>query len=96
MICNLDDLAHTIGAGHQTEESIAKRLFKDTECGITFSAHAAGVTVAGFAEGSDAECPPHALDYPFSAEEFEAAITEADTEGCEAFDDANEYDEHAP
>ena len=37
-IRNIADLAAHVGAAHPTAESIAKRLFKDTRCGVNFSA----------------------------------------------------------
>jgi len=53
---------------------IARRLFKDTDCGIGFHADEKGVTVAGYCEGSDVECPAHRIDYPFTEEAFDAAV----------------------
>jgi hypothetical protein len=71
-------------------ESIGKRLFKDTECGISFNAMQARVIVAGYAEGSDAELPCHALEYPFTSGEFDALVILADAEGSQEWDEAND------
>lgn len=93
------DLAEEIGLGLKGEEaelvvrSIAKRLFKDTECGISFSSTCEGVTVAGYAEGSDAELPGHTLEYPFPPDHFWEAVKVADQEGCEEWERANESDD---
>lgn len=84
----LEDLANHLGASHPTAESIARRLYKDTRCGIGFEANEEGVSVAGYAEGVDAECPDHNLAWPFELSEFDRAVAIADDEGCEMFDDA--------
>jgi hypothetical protein len=85
-IKNLNDVAAEVSAAHDTPESIAKRLFKDTRCGIGFTGHDRGISVAGYAEGTDAECPSHELDFPFTSEEFWAAVETADDEGCEMWE----------
>ena len=72
---------------------IAKRLFKDTRCGIGFYADDGGVTVAGYCEGTDADCPAHRLTYPFTAEAFDAACEEADQEGCDLWDETHGCDD---
>jgi len=80
--------------GDRAVARIGKALFKGTECGISFGTVEAGVYVAGYAEGSDAECSVIELLYPFTPEEFWEATEEADREGCEAWDEAN-FDETA-
>jgi hypothetical protein len=83
---------------NKTNESrIARRLYKATDCGISFwyvkggvriagYAENAGVGVAGYAEGTDVECEPHVLRFPFYPEQFWSAVELADREGCELFD----------
>ena len=55
---NLADLAAHLSANRNTQGSIAKRLFKDTRCGISFYVHPGGhqVSVAGYAEADQEGC----------------------------------------
>jgi hypothetical protein len=93
-IRNLRQLAEHVGANHtrgSTEElkrSIAHRLYKDTECGISFYTPPDGkwVTVSGYCEGSDAEHPSYKLTFPFAAEEFDKAVEKADQDGVDEWD----------
>ena len=89
MIANLKALCEETCAAHENEESVGRRLFKDTECGIGFGCLEGGVVVAGHADGADAECPGHELKYPFTAESFWAAVKVADEEGCEMWEEWN-------
>ena len=91
VILNISDLAHAIGC---PEHYIGKALFKGTRCGICFEETDTGVIVAGYAEGSDAECPAHELEYPFTIDEFWRAVEFADDEGCELWEMANGEDSH--
>lgn len=179
-IYNLSDLSDHVGASCPTVESIGRRLYKDTECGVSFGvamvsggttartfsalfapsvigwrciswreAHGVrqswgtmpqalreylqceegttigydprtiqesaivrrsvvlgcvrltvtinvpkpsrpGVSVAGYAEGSDGQPCPHLLAFPFSPDAFDAAVSEADADGCALFEEAND------
>lgn len=92
-IRSLQDLAVLVSANQDTEASIGHRLFKDTECGIVFSSRGfVGVVVAGYAEGSDTCIDGHEVDYPFTAETFWSAVSIADEEGCEVWDEWNTLD----
>ena len=44
------------------------------------------VGVAGYAEGADAECYTHELAFPFTDEAFDAAVKQADEDGCELWE----------
>jgi len=74
------------------KQRMKKSVFKYTECGCTFDADERGVSVAGYAEGSDAELPRHILSWGFTIEQFNYALNEADAEGVEEWELANEYD----
>jgi len=89
VIRNLSDLAARVGANRDTEKSIARRLFKDTECGISFWTTQTGVGVAGYCEGDVGDCPSYTLDYPFTETEFEDAVEVADRDGCELWDETH-------
>ena len=69
-----------------------KMVFKYTDCGCSFDADEKGVWVCGYAEGSDAELPMRCLEWGFTMEEFNSALEQADIEGVEEWDRANEYD----
>ena len=89
-------LAEQVGAVLQDEDEarlvLEKNTFKYTECGCVFDADENGVYVAGYAEGSDAELPGHSLNWGFTIEEFNDALNDADAEGVEEWERANEYD----
>ena len=91
MLTCLEDIATEIGC-NPTGSSIAKALFKATECGITFNHGPAGISLRGYAEGADAECGPIELAYPIGVEDFWTAVDHADYDGCELFNEWNEYD----
>ena len=65
-------------------EAVARRLYKDTECGISFfeDPDKEYVSVSGYTEGVDQPCPAHILHYPFTAPEFDEAVKAADEDGC--------------
>jgi hypothetical protein len=186
MIRNLEDLAKYVGAARPTAESISRRLYKDTECGVSFTTGPIqtfrsfertytvrwiqaitgwmvsawrpaggkkqarsempaalreyldlsnrgtveydpqtieapqiikrtaapygglwmtvrinvtetkakpGISVAGYAEGSDAQPTPYTLTFPFTGATFDEILAEADRDGCDLFDDAQETEE---
>ncbi len=64
---------------------LEKRLFKDTTCGVCFSVHKdiSGVSVSGYVEGLDVECPMHSFPFPFHIDDFKAAVQVCDTEANE-------------
>lgn len=86
-ITSLADLATHIGCD---PARILRLLFKDTDCGVVFNHDEKGVTVCGYAEGADAECMDHRLDYPFHEAEFWKAVEEADAEGGALWEEWNE------
>ena len=72
---------------------LKKWVFKGTECGCVFESDKDSVYVSGYAEGSDAELPGHSLMWGFTLEEFNAALTQADAEGVEAWEEANDSED---
>lgn len=83
---NLDDLARHLGANRGDEPSISKRLFKDTNCGISFGLIEHGVYIAGYAEGAgDAVCQPIEFNFPIDLDAFDEGVKRADQEGCDLF-----------
>ena len=76
----------------RSKQLLEKSVFKYTNCGCVFDADENGVYVAGYAEGSDAELPGHSLNWGFTIDEFNAALEQADAEGVEEWERANEYD----
>ena len=69
-----------------------KMVFNYTKCGCIFDADDEGVMIAGYAEGSDAFLPLHDLNWGFTMDEFNAALEQADAEGVEEWERANELD----
>jgi len=84
--------------GHEArDEEHAKALatkfcFKYTDCGCVFDCDSEGVTVAGFAELSDGECPPYHLYWGFTIKEFNDALDQADDDGVAEWNACNEVD----
>ena len=71
------------------KQIMEKYIFKYTECGCCFIADEGGVTVAGYAEGSDADLAPYYLEWGFTIEEFNYVLNEADADGVEEWDRVN-------
>jgi len=67
-------------------------VFKGTECGCVFESDEKGIIVGGYAEGSDAELPMYDLEWGFTLEEWDAALDDADKEGCIAWQKAHDED----
>ena len=93
----LDEWAGTVDGIPLADEDHAKQvmekyIFKYTECGCVFDADDSGVYLAGYAEGSDAELPGHILPWGFTIKQFNEVLNEADAEGVEEWERANEYD----
>jgi hypothetical protein len=97
MIHNIKQLAAQVGVPDcfvgDYWKAVERAVYKGTSCGCTFSHDDHGIEVAGYAEGADAECPTHRLDYPFSVEAFWCTLEQADEEGCEMWHEWN--DSHA-
>ena len=86
-----------IGDSEESEEQskalLKKWVFKGTECGCVFRSDEKGVVVGGYNElGEEGELPTYDLKWGFTLEEFNAALTQADAEGVEAWEEANEAD----
>ena len=86
-----------MGGSEETEERsltlLEKWVFKGTECGCIFGTVPEGIYVGGFAEGSDAELPMHLLEWGFTVGEFIVALEQADEEGVEEWELANDEDD---
>jgi hypothetical protein len=85
-VSNLEELADEMGC---TPGNIAKALFKGTKCGIGYASTETGISVCGYAEGSDETLPEYHLDYQFTMQTFWELCELADEEGCTAWYAAN-------
>lgn len=101
MIRNLNDLAMVVEANHdrstgatdtEIEKSVARRLYKDTTCGISFWTDGTEIVLCGYCEGTDWDLPGHVLTYPFTEAELWAAVAAADKDGCDAWDESHGCD----
>ena len=90
----LDEWAGTVEPEdeHHANKIMEKYIFKYTECGCVFYADENEVYLSGYAEGSDHDLPAHTLKWGFTIDEFNEALNEADAEGVEEWERANEYD----
>lgn len=89
-IANLRQLADHVGASYDEaapfevlRARVARRLYKDTECGIGFAADLGGVSVSGYCEGDVGECPDRRLAWGFWADDFDAQVAAADQDGID-------------
>ena len=85
---NIADIANHLGARDTTEAAIQRRIFKSTLCGCSSSVkdssvHGTVFSVAGYCEGTDRYCEPHELVLPCYGSQLDAAIAEADQDGCD-------------
>lgn len=62
--------------------ALQRQVYKYTDCGCVFTGDDEGVTVSGYAEGSDVELPVHELRFPFDARAWDNALCDAENEGC--------------
>ena len=102
MIKDIQDLAREVGAARdsstgatdeETAKSIARRLYKDTDCGISFWNDDKKVVLTGYCEGSDWNIEGHSLPFPFEAEEFWELVGQADEDGCATWDSTHGCEE---
>ena len=91
----LDEWAGTVEPQDEdhAKQVMEKYIFKYTECGCVFDADEGGVAVCGYAEGSEAELPQHILPWGFTIEQFNDVLNEADAEGVEEWERANNEEE---
>jgi len=88
---DISDLAKHLGV--TWVENISKRLFNDTECGISFEVEdyrnpQSPFTLAGYAEvPGNAYCQPIELSFPIDLDEFDEAVKRADREGCDLWNE---------
>jgi hypothetical protein len=103
VIWSLKDLAVYVGAENYLRpytttgavSGIARRLYKDTDCGITFTytEKPPSVKVAGFCEGSQGYGIPYTLYFPFTQREWNDAVKSADLDGCDEWHQLNRLKE---
>ena len=72
-ITNINDLAAMLGAD-PNEESIRRRVYKDTDCGASISVDETGVQLGSIVEGSDVEIEASFLAFPFTSDDYDDAI----------------------
>ena len=70
-------------------DNVAKAVYDSTECGCTYTSSENSVSVAGYAEGAWCDCPTHTLFFPFTSDDWEGMLAEADAEGCELWEEVN-------
>jgi hypothetical protein len=70
-------------------QEISRALFKGSNSGISFVPTETGIVVAGYCEGTDRECAPHRLDFPFTSKEFWAACDQSDEDGEEVWEETH-------
>ena len=86
MINNIKELAQEVCASDDTARGVARRLYKDTNCGIGFYSESGSIVLSGYCEGTDMDCESHVLEYPFAPDEFWKLVNQADQDGCDMWD----------
>lgn len=76
--------------GEESEGQLKHHLYKYTTCGIGCSTNKDGISLSGYCEGTDAECPEHFLPWgAFDMEEFDRVVERADHDGCDLWDETH-------
>ena len=83
------DLADHLGAAHDTDSSIAHRVYKDTDCGCPAGINERGFWVTGYCEGSDREHEVYRVEFPCDSDDIDKAIEQADKDGCATWNDTH-------
>jgi hypothetical protein len=73
----------------KAQERASKSLKKNTTCGAWINIDFEGIVLGSIVEGSDAECTPHRLDYPFTRTQYENAIDEIEDQADILWKEAN-------
>tara|TARA_R100001086_G_scaffold199616_1_gene115787 strand:- start:63 stop:365 length:303 start_codon:yes stop_codon:yes gene_type:complete len=73
-INNLAEFMDARGFGETEFHQVEKNTFNYTNCGAWIETHPDGIAVGSIVEGSDADCTPHYLKYPFELDEFWKAL----------------------
>ena len=95
IIENWNDFTVAFGAGERSGDgTVDKHVVKATQCGCVLVKRPDGVSFAGYAEGSDAECEDHRLIYPFQMDDFWSELQEADDEGAELWHEWNNDEDY--
>lgn len=97
-IRNLDDLAKHVGASDSSVDMIARRIYKDTQCGAWFkydpplNMSYGSVLVGTIVEGSPIEpiVSPRRLYFPFKASDFDGALEDIDLDSSVCWEHVNE------
>ncbi|MAH29946.1 MAG: hypothetical protein CL959_04635 [Euryarchaeota archaeon] len=99
---NLQDLLSLRGCGEETFGQLKRNVYKYTSCGAWIIETEYGVGLGSIVEGVDEGTETHALNYPFTIDQFQDALQsvedEADeiwkaTHGCEDCHDHPQADE---
>jgi hypothetical protein len=88
-INNIVELASHLGAYHDTPESIARRVYKDTSCGCAAGVENGVFWVTGYCEGSDQEHEVYRVKLPCDSDEIDKAIRQADNDGNQTWNETH-------
>ncbi len=84
----------------EATESMKRIVYKYTNCGAWIVFDEKGITVGSIVEGVDQGTDSHELEYPFTIDEYNAALQEVEdeassiwneTHGCDDCGDLNEF-----
>jgi len=88
-INNIVDLAAHLGAYEDTEQSIARRVYKDTSCGCGAGVDSEGFFVSGYCEGSDRLHEVYHVAWGCDSDDIDKAIEQADKDGCDTWNETH-------
>lgn len=90
LFTNINDFAEHITGERERVDAIAKRIFRATSSGVRSGFQTENGAdlfwVAGFTEGWGGEHPKYKLQFPFTLEQYEEALTAANTDGSDMWD----------
>jgi len=80
MLRDIEDIASYLGAARADNESISRRVYKDTSCGAWAKVENGAFVVGSIVEGTDAEVRPEWVELPCSEEDIDRAIENVEAE----------------
>jgi hypothetical protein len=90
MIENSQDVARYFGLEEHEQDRVSRQLYKATDCGAWLQFIDDGVMVGTIVEGADVEPESITLTFPFTENDFNAAIQTLEEQAAEIWHEWNE------
>jgi|TARA_R110000824_G_scaffold2419_11_gene11309 hypothetical protein len=89
IVNNMKELLSLRGCGEKTFHDLKRSTYKYTSCGAWVDENEQGVTLGSIVEGVDEGTEIHSLAYPFTIEEFWAALQAVEDEASKIWEDTH-------